>query len=61
MRIRKNFMSSLSLDRTQLWDHSRGGIDFFSSATGRILVFATIKKSKGDEGKEEALNKSKTD
>ena len=50
------------MDRTQrLWDQSRGGIDFFPSATGRILLFVTNKKSREDKGKEEALDKIKTE
>ena len=40
---------------------SRGGIDFFPSEKGRRLVFATSNKSKGEEGKEEGLDKIKTD
>ena len=30
---------------------SGGGIYFFASGTGRILIFARSKKSKGEEGK----------
>ena len=50
------------MDRTQrLWNHSRGGIGFFASGTRRILVFATRKKRKGEEEKEEGLDKIETD
>ena len=35
--------------------------DFFASATGKMLIFATSKKNKGEEGKEEDLDFTKAD